>query len=571
MRERFNRRAFMAVPFLLGLFFIAGLSSVKAVTLYGVTATNQLVRFDSATSSNLRSTVAITGLQTSENVVGIDFRPATGQLFALGSSSRLYTINLTTGAATQVGAAGAFVLSGTNFGFDFNPVVDRIRVVSDTGQNLRINPADGTLSATDGTLNPATTGAAAAAYSNSFAGTTATTLYVIDTNSDTLYIQNPPNNGTLVSVGALGIDATGVNGFDIARGSNTAFATLTVGAATNLYTINLTTGRATLVGAVGAGTSGLRGLAVSLDNAASGSGRGTALDFDGDRRADYSVFRPQNNIWFILNSSNSSSNNDYRAVQFGLSDVDFLTPGDYDGDGRADISVWRSTTGIFYVLRSSDNTFQAFQFGQRGDEPVARDYDGDGRTDFAVARRADGSTATNGTLTFFINNSSNNSIRVEQFGLNTDIVAPGDYDGDGKFDLGVFRGGGADRNGPALFFVRRSTDNTTQVTQFGLGSDLIVPGDYDGDGRTDFAVVRTGTLYYWYIMNSSDNSVRVVQFGEEPDFTTQADYDGDGRTDISVFRPRFGIFYTLRSSDNGFAAVQFGQNGDIPVANYDTH
>jgi hypothetical protein len=80
-----------------------------------------------------------------------------------------------------------------------------------------------------------------------------------------------------------------------------------------------------------------------------------------------------------------------------------------------------------------------------------------------------------------------------------------------------------------------------------------------------------GTPYTWYILTSSNFSFRAVQFGTKPFVTTQADYDGDGRTDISVWNPQNGTFFTLRSSDNTVGAVQFGQNGDLPVANYDTH
>src|SRR4029453_12592543 len=99
----------------------------------------------SSTPGTIFGALGITGLQAGETVLGIDFRPATGGLYALGSTSRLYTINPTTGAATQVGAAGAFTLSGTAFGFDFNPVVDRIGVVSDADQNLRLIPDTGAL------------------------------------------------------------------------------------------------------------------------------------------------------------------------------------------------------------------------------------------------------------------------------------------------------------------------------------------------------------------------------------------------------------------------------------------
>lgn len=113
-------------------------------TIYGVTVFNNLVSFERASPTTIYSRVPMTGLQPSEQILGIDFRPANGLLYGLGSTSRLYTINTATGVATQVGA-GQFspLLSGADFGFDFNPSVDRIRVVSNTDQNLRLNPDTG--------------------------------------------------------------------------------------------------------------------------------------------------------------------------------------------------------------------------------------------------------------------------------------------------------------------------------------------------------------------------------------------------------------------------------------------
>ncbi|SFI12909.1 DUF4394 domain-containing protein [Halpernia frigidisoli] len=189
---------------------------------------------------------AITGLQAGENVLGIDFRPLNGQLYALGSSSRIYTLNLGTGAATVVGGQLTTLLNGTDFGFDFNPTVDRIRVVSNTGQNLRLNPIDGTLTV-DGSINPGTPSLSSAAYTNNFAGATTTTLFVIDAVTGRLYQQNPANSGTLVDVGALGITITATNGFDIGSTSQKAYLMATVGIDTKLYTVNTATGASTVL------------------------------------------------------------------------------------------------------------------------------------------------------------------------------------------------------------------------------------------------------------------------------------------------------------------------------------
>jgi hypothetical protein len=210
---------------------------------YAVDANNTLHIFNPA--KPMPVTKAITGLPAGDMIVGIDFRPATSQLYAMGSSSRIYTINLGNGAATQVGAA-AFTpaLNGTDFGFDFNPTVDRIRVVSNAGQNLRLNPITGAVAAVDSTLRPGTPQVSAAAYTNNFAGATATRLFVIDHNSDRLFEQNPPNNGVLVDIGALGVDIAASNGFDIGGTSNNAWLIATVGGGYKIYSVNTTTGAA---------------------------------------------------------------------------------------------------------------------------------------------------------------------------------------------------------------------------------------------------------------------------------------------------------------------------------------
>lgn len=263
--SRWGRARTIVVPALAAALATAALASgrVEAELLTGVTTTNVLETFDSGAPGTILTSVSVTGLQSGETLLGIDFRPATGTLYGLGSTSRLYTINTTTGAATQVGSAGAFTLSGTAFGFDFNPTVDRIRVISNTGQNLRLNPNDGTLTATDTALayaagDPnagATPRAVGAAYTNNFNGATTTTLYDIDSALDILVTQVPPNIGTLNTVGALGFDTSDLVGFDISGISGIAYASLTApsGNFSQLFTIDLATGAATLVGTIGGG------------------------------------------------------------------------------------------------------------------------------------------------------------------------------------------------------------------------------------------------------------------------------------------------------------------------------
>lgn len=225
---------------------LIGLAIPTTPVGYATDASNNLHIFNPM-SPGTPVTKAITNLQPSETIVGIDMRPATGGLYALGSTGRIYLINTATGAATGVGVGPVAVLSGTTFGFDFNPLVDRIRIISNTGQNLRANPNDGLLAATDGSLNPGTPSVTGAAYMNNFPGTTATTLFDIDSATDMLYKQDPPNNGTLVSVGALGMDVSAGNGFDIGGTSNMGYALFTVGGSQAIYSINTTTGAATMM------------------------------------------------------------------------------------------------------------------------------------------------------------------------------------------------------------------------------------------------------------------------------------------------------------------------------------
>lgn len=239
---------------------IIGIAIPTRPIAYMVDNVNNLNMFDPSNPGSVLTRV-ITGMAGGETVMGMDMRPATGQLYALGSTGQMYTINMTNGFATAVGAP-VLGLSGTDFGFDFNPTVDRIRIVSNTGQNLRVDPNTGLIAGTDTALSPNTPNVTGVAYTNNYAGSTTTTLYDIDSTTDMLYIQNPPNGGILTSGVSLGVNASASNGFDIGGNSNTAYALLTVGGTNGLYSVNLTTGAATLVGTTI--NSNVKGFAVGL-------------------------------------------------------------------------------------------------------------------------------------------------------------------------------------------------------------------------------------------------------------------------------------------------------------------
>jgi hypothetical protein len=271
---------------------------IAPATIFAATSSNELLRFDSATPGTIDATITITGLlgTTGETLVGIDFRPATGGLYGFtvndASQGQLYRIDPLTGAAAAVGTpltdAGLTLSKTAGYGFDFNPVPDRIRVVNSDGENFRVNPNDGTLAGLDTDL----TGGSVihgSAYDRSFAGAGQTTLFGIDVNTDQLVLQgsvngtpNSPNTGIITNVGALGVNATAAS-FDIANGTGIAFAALHVGSSTGLYTINLTSGAATSVGDIGTGTSTLVGLALETEQIRIVNPKtATFTDVDGD-------------------------------------------------------------------------------------------------------------------------------------------------------------------------------------------------------------------------------------------------------------------------------------------------
>ena len=286
--------------------------TAPTIYAYDFTATH-LLTFSASAPGTITSDIALTGLNTDESLSGLDFRPATGQLYAITSNqavSRIVTINTTTGAVTAIGAALP-VTSDVFFGVDFNPVVDRLRVVGDAQSNRRFNPNDGTLAGTDTPLAYAAGDPGAGtnpkvvhiAYDRNVAGATLTTLFGIDSARSTLVRiggvdGNPsPNGGQVTTVGPLGVTVTRAGGFDIQGGSGTAYAVMRVGGVSTLFTVNLTTGATTQIGAVGSGTF-VDGIAVgqcATVTSASVSGRVATSDGRGLRNATVTM-TDQNNV-----------------------------------------------------------------------------------------------------------------------------------------------------------------------------------------------------------------------------------------------------------------------------------
>ncbi len=270
--------------------------------------------------------------------------------------------------------------------------------------------------------------------------------------------------------------------------------------------------------------------------------RGTLFDYDGDGRADVSIFRPSTNYWYELLSSNGSVS----FQNFGASG-DIIAPADYDGDGKTDLGLFRPSTGGWLYLSSINNTVTQFQWGQAGDIPLPSDVTGDGKAEFIVYRPTTG--------TWFRSGGGHVVFGVP----NTDKPLIGDFDGDGKNDPAIFR-----PSTGVWWYWASSAGGQHRAYPWGASTDIPAPGDYDGDGKTDYAVYRPseGT---WYIYRSTEGAY-AVGWGVAEDLPVPADYDGDGKTDIAVFRPSTGVWYLLQTTA-GFGAIQWGVATDIPTEN----
>ena len=264
------------------------------------------------------------------------------------------------------------------------------------------------------------------------------------------------------------------------------------------------------------------------------------FDFDGDDRADLSLFRPSNNTWLIKTGTDTTN-----TLQLGYPG-DRLAPADYDGDSKTDVAVFRPSEGKWYIVNSSTGVLTSVSWGADGDLPVPTDRNGDGRADFVLYRESN-----NTWYTRF----ANDTFAATQFGVAGDKPMLGDFDGDGIGDIALFRP--SDNN---WYIVKSSLGFFIQT--WGEAGDIPVTGDFDGDGATDQAVFRPSTGQWFLSRTTAGFSSQ--NWGEAGDIPVAADYDGDGKADVAVFRPASGTWYIVQSRD-GIRIQQFGQNGDVPT------
>ncbi|HEY0426783.1 MAG TPA: VCBS repeat-containing protein [Pyrinomonadaceae bacterium] len=290
--------------------------------------------------------------------------------------------------------------------------------------------------------------------------------------------------------------------------------------------------------------------------------RQPGFDRTNDGKADITVFRGSESKWYTLNSGTFTNS----VETFGLTG-DIPTPGDYTGDGQTDVSVYRPSTSTWYYGNNHTNpgtNFTAQPFGVSGDVPVPGDYDRDGITDIAIWRPSNG--------TWYVLRSSNATLQYQQWGTNGDTPVTGDFDGDRITDYGVFRPSDPDAGGVSQFYILESNFAFGFFLRFqwGAATDRIAPGDYNGDGKTDIAMFRPSEGNWYITFPSSTQAPQIIPFGTNGDIPQPADYDGDKICDLAVFRPSVvplqNLWYIRKSgSANAIDVVQWGVQTDQPA------
>ncbi len=266
--------------------------------------------------------------------------------------------------------------------------------------------------------------------------------------------------------------------------------------------------------------------------------RATRLDFNGDGKADFAVFRPSTGVWYFAPASASELPS---STEFGGTGT-LPVPGDYDGSGKWQCATFRQEDGTWRIRRPSGEA-RIVVFGQKGDVH--------GRTDVAVCRPA--------TAMWYGLLSSTGPATVS-FGARGDLPVPRDYDGDGRDDLAVFR------PQTGFWYLSRGFSSAVALSfQFGRTGDRPVPADFDGDGVFDPAVFRPAEGSWHVRLASPSAHWKTIVFGSPGDIVLAERFGGQRTSELAAFRPSTGTWFVLDTVSAKGASFAFGRRGDWPL------
>jgi hypothetical protein len=562
----------------------SNITVVAAADLVGLTTSGQLVHFSSATPNSPTVVGTVSGLVVGETLVGIDFRPATSQLYGLGFASgtaQIYTIDPTTAVATPLNSSFSLSPADKSFGFGFDPVADNIRITSNVGENLRVDPTTGAVISNDTPLNPSGT-YVGAAYSNNFRGATQATLYAYDFVNNRIVTIGGFNgsaiNGKVAAVGATGITVSsgtaGDLGFDVGA-DGVAYVNLVSGGQSGLYTVNLSTGAMSLVGAVG---SGLTLVGVSEAPTASFSVSGYPSPIGTNTPATFTVT--------AIDAYGTTVPTYNGTVTFLSTDPSAVLPADSTlTNGAGTFTASFRTVGTQSLIASdltvttingAQNNIVVGNGGGGGGTSPPPPITGAGKLGVVrpnTDRSAGVTQDTNGNGVFDAGDAA------FTFGLSTDKFLVGDWAGLGFDSIGVVR---PTAIGVAQFSLDTNGDNAfdsgDSVFYFGLNSDTFVVGDWNGSSNTKIGVVRQGSngVAVWSLDTNGngvfDSGDSVFSYGLNSDTFITGDWTGSGHAQIGVVRQTASgvLQWVLNTSGGGSfgggdTVYNFGLNGDVPV------